>query len=376
MLRIGIIAGEASGDMLGADLINAIRKYNPDIEVIGIGGEKLTSAGCLSLYPMERLAVMGISEVFSRYIELLNIRRNIRQYFIDNPPDIFIGVDAPDFNFPLERALRNSGIKTIHYVSPSIWAWREYRLKSIAQSVDLMLALFPFELPYYEKYGIPVQYVGHPLAGKINLETDKLAARTRLHLPEDKPIIAIMPGSRYSELDKHIEPFLQTANWCNKKINDLYFVANFVNEDAKKIFIEKIKNISPGIRISIYTGQSIDVMAAADVILLASGTVALEAMLLKRPMVVAYKVSWLTYQIAKRLIRTPYVSLPNLLAGRQIVPECIQYNCRPEIMGPELMKWLNNKQAVADLIYEFAEMHQKLRPISEESVANAVLDII
>jgi len=317
MLRIGIIAGETSGDLLGADLINAIRKFHSDIEVIGIGGERLIEAGCQSLYPIERLAVMGISEVFTRYYELLNIRHKIKQYFIENPPDVFVGVDAPDFNFPLEKALRSSGIKTIHYVSPSIWAWREYRLKSIAQSVDLMLTLFPFEPPYYEKYGIPVKFIGHPLAKKINIKMDKSAARTRLHLPLDKNIIAIMPGSRYSELNRMIVPFLRTADWCIKRTNNLHFVANLVNEDAKRIFMEKMEEFTPEIQISIYTGQSLDVMEAADVILLASGTVSLEAMLLNRPMVVAYKVSWLTYQIAKRLIRIPYVSLPNILAGRQ-----------------------------------------------------------
>ena len=376
MLRIGIIAGEASGDLLGADLICAIRKHNPDIEVIGIGGERLIEAGCQSLYPMERLSVMGISEIFSRYFELLNIRRRIKQYFMDNPPDIFIGVDAPDFNFPIEKVLHNSGIKTIHYVSPSIWAWREYRLKSIAQSIDLMLTLFPFEHPYYEKYGIPVRFVGHPLAKKINIKTDKSAARTRLHLPMDKNIIAIMPGSRSSELNKLIEPFLHTANWCSERTSHLHFVTNLVNENAKNIFMEKIRKIAPEIQISIFTGQSLDVLEAADVILLASGTIALEAMLLKRPMVVAYKVSWLTYQIAKRLIRIPYVSLPNILAGRRIVPEYIQYDCRPEIMGPAILKWLNDKQAVADLVCDFTEIHQKIQPPPDQLIAKAVLDII
>ena len=376
MLRIGIIAGEASGDLLGADLICAIRKHNPDIEVIGIGGENMIAAGCQSLYPMERLSVMGISEIFSRYFELLNIRRRIKQYFMDNPPDIFIGVDAPDFNFPIEKVLHKSGIKTIHYVSPSIWAWREYRLKSIAQSIDLMLTLFPFEHPYYEKYGIPVRFVGHPLAKKINIKTDKSAARTRLHLPMDKNIIAIMPGSRSSELNKLIEPFLHTANWCSERNSHLHFVTNLVNENAKNIFMEKIRKIAPEIQISIFTGQSLDVLEAADVILLASGTIALEAMLLKRPMVVAYKVSWLTYQIAKRLIRIPYVSLPNILAGRRIVPEYIQYDCQPEIMGPAILKWLNDKQAVADLVCDFTEIHQKIQPPPDQLIAKAVLDII
>ena len=376
MPSIGIVAGEASGDLLGADLISALRKHRPDLRVIGIGGDQMRQAGCECLYPIEKLSVMGIAEVFGRYFELIAIRRNVKKYFIEHPPEVFIGVDAPDFNFSLERDLRNAGIRTIHYVSPSIWAWREYRLKSIAKSVDLMLVLFPFEPHYYEKYDIPVKFVGHPLARSINLQPDKSGARKQLGLPEKDTIVAIMPGSRQSELNRLIEPFLKAAVWCQQRFSGLHFVSSLVHQNARNHFENEARRIAPGIRISTYAGQSLAVMEAADVILLASGTVALEAMLLKRPMVVGYKVNWLTYQIAKRLIRVPYVSLPNLLAGKSLVPECLQDNCRPEILGQEIISWLNDPQRVTRLIQEFTEIHRKIRLEADTVLTNTILEFI
>ncbi len=376
MPSIGIVAGEVSGDILGADLISAIRKQCPEMQFIGIGGDRMKSAGCDCLYPVEKLSVMGISEVFRHFRELLSVRNSIRGHFLNKRPDVFIGIDAPDFNFPLERILHNAGIKTIHYVSPSIWAWREYRLKSIAKSVNLMLTLFPFEPAYYEKYNIPVRFVGHPLASKINLEPDQGAARGQLGLSEADKIIALMPGSRKSEFGKLVEPFLKTALWCNQHAGQLHFVVNLVNEDTREYFEECVRKISPEIHLTTYTGSSLQVMEAADVVLLASGTAALEAMLLKRPMVVAYKVSWLTYQIAKRLIRVPYVSLPNLLAGKQLVPEYLQDDCQPEIMGQAILDWLNNTNSVTKLVDEFTHIHNRIRLDSGELAATAVLDMI
>lgn len=373
---IGIVAGEVSGDILGADLISAIRKLSPDARFVGIGGDNMKNAGCECLYPAESLSVMGISEVFRHFPELLHIRKTIKDYFLNNHPDVFIGIDAPDFNFSLEKILRNRGIKTIHYVSPSIWAWREYRLKSIRKSVDLMLTLFPFEPPYYEKYNIPAKFVGHPLASKINLEPDQVTARQQLGLSVSGRIIALMPGSRKSEIRKLVIPFLKTAQWCMERDSKLHFIANFVNEDARKYFEQEMRNISSEIHVTSYTGLSLTVMEAADVVLLASGTAALEAMLLKRPMVVAYKVNWLTYQIVKRLIRVPYVSLPNLLAGKQLIPECLQDNCQPEIMGQEILNWLNNSDSVSKLVEEFTSIHNQIRLDSGEIAAKAVLELI
>jgi len=376
MLRIGIVAGEESGDLLGANLIEAVKEKISDVEIVGIGGDQLTKAGCKTLYPMEKLSVMGIVEVFSRYFELLSIRKGLKKYFLDNPPDVFIGVDAPDFNFSLERILRKAGIKTVHYVSPSIWAWREYRLKKIAHSVDLMLTLFPFEVDYYVTNNIPAIFVGHPLAEKINLKPDKNAARDRLKLPADKRIIAIMPGSRKNELEKLVEPFIHTAARCKVKKDDLCFIAGLTNEDMGYIFSNSLKQIAPNFPIKVIIGKALDVMEAADVILLASGTVALEAMLLKRPMVVAYKLNKITYEIAKRLVRIPYVSLPNILARELIIPECLQSQCTPEILCNELMKWIDNEQSVIQLEQKFLEIHQKIKAPSRELIGNAVLDLI
>jgi len=376
MLRIGIVAGEESGDLLGANLIEAVKEKISDVEIVGIGGDQLTKAGCKTLYPMEKLSVMGIVEVFSHYFELLSIRKGLKKYFLDNPPDVFIGVDAPDFNFSLERNLRKAGIKTVHYVSPSIWAWREYRLKKIAQSVDLMLTLFPFEVDYYVPNNIPAIFVGHPLAEKINLKPDKNAARNRLKLPADKRIIAIMPGSRKNELDKLVEPFIHTAARCKAKKDDLCFIAGLTNEDMGHIFSNSLKQIAPNFPIKVIIGKALDVMEAADVILLASGTVALEAMLLKRPMVVAYKLNKITYEIAKRLVRIPYISLPNILARELIIPECLQSQCTPEILCNELMKWIDNEQSVIQLEQKFLEIHQKIKAPSRELIGNAVLDLI
>jgi lipid-A-disaccharide synthase len=376
MHSIGIVAGEASGDILGADLISAIKKLSPDVRFVGIGGDKMKSAGCECIYPAESLSVMGITEVIRHFPELLYIRKTIKDYFLSNRPDVFIGVDAPDFNFSLEKTLRNTGIKTVHYVSPSIWAWREYRLKSIRKSVDLMLTLFPFEPPYYEKYNIPAKFVGHPLASKIKLEPDQVSARQQLGLSVSDRIIALMPGSRKSEIRKLAVPFLKTAQWCAEHDSKLHFVANFVNEDAREYFEREACNILPEIHVTSYTGLSLPVMEAADVVLLASGTAALEAMLLKRPMVVAYKVNWLTYQIVKRLIRVPYVSLPNLLAGKQLVPECLQDNCQPEIMGQEILNWLNNSTSVSKLTEEFTSIHNQIHMDSGEIAAKAILELI
>lgn len=376
MFRIGIVAGEASGDLLGSELISAVRQEITDIEFTGIGGEMMKTAGCDCIYSIDKLSVMGISEIFGKYFDLLNIRNNIKNFFIKNPPDLFIGIDSPDFNFPLEKMLRNAGIKTVHYVSPSIWAWREYRLKSIAKSTDLMLTLFPFEPDIYQKYDIPAVFVGHPLAKKIDLKTDKSIKRKELGLPENKKIIAILPGSRASELKKLVIPFLQTADLCSKRFENLCFISNLVSEDDKKYVDSLARQLVPDIDIKFYIGKSWDVMGAADAVLLASGTAALEAMLLKRPMVVAYKVSWLTYQVAKRLLRLPYVSLPNVLAGRMIVPECLQYNCTPENMSKELGVLLEDENKQEELNAEFTQLHKNILPTSDNNIARIILDKI
>jgi lipid-A-disaccharide synthase len=372
MLRIGIVAGEASGDLLGAQLIEDLKKNHTDIEIVGIGGNQLIKSGCQSLFNMERLSVVGISEVLGRYFELLGIRNKLIKYFIDNPPDVFIGIDAPDFNLTLEEKLRRRGIKTAHYVSPSVWAWRESRLKKIARAVDLMLVLFPFELPYYERNNIVARFVGHPLATQMNRSYDENDARVVLGLPGDKTIIALMPGSRQSELKQLVSIFLQTALLCQQRHENIHFVTNLVDQHAKEFFINSINKLCPELPVSIFTGDSMRVMQASDVLLLASGTITLEAMLLRKPMVVAYRFSWLTYQIFKRLIHTPFAALPNLLAGKLLVPECIQYDCTPERLGAELSTWLNDKDAVGRLKLDFDAIHQGMLQQKNHSAADAV----
>ena len=376
MFRIGIVAGEASGDLLGAKLIQDLKEKYSDIEVVGIGGKHLIENGCQSLFDMERLSVMGIFEVLARYYELLGIRRKLTKYFVENPPDIFIGIDAPDFNLTLEENLRSQGIRTVHYVSPSVWAWRESRLKKISRAVDLMLVLFPFELPYYEKNNITARFVGHPLATQLNETPDKNGVREVLDLPRDKVIIALMPGSRKSEINQHSSIFLETALWCQERHDNLHFVANMVDEQAREIFSKAINEICPDLPITIFTGDSRRAMEASDLLLLASGTITLEAMFLKKPMVVAYRVSWLTYQIFSRLIHAPYAALPNLLADKLLVPECLQNDCTPEKLGAELSAWLNDESAVEKLKHEFDVIHQGMVQQKRHSAVDAIMLLI
>lgn len=373
MLRIGIVAGEASGDLLGAQLIKDLKEKCSDIEVVGIGGKHLIENGCKSLFNIERLSVVGIVEVLGRYVELLGIRNKLTNYFLENRPDVFIGIDAPDFNLTLEENLRKQGIKTVHYVSPSVWAWRENRLKKISRAVDLMLVLFPFELPYYDKCNIAARFVGHPLALQLNKTFDKNETRQALGLPTDKIIIALMPGSRRSELKQHTAIFLKTALWCQQRYENLYFVTNLIDEHARDIFNQSINEICPELPISIFTGDSRRVMQASDQLLLASGTITLEAMLLKKPMVVAYRVSWFTYQIFSRLNHAAYAALPNLLAGKLLVPECLQHNCTVEKLGAELSIWMSNFEAVEALKMEFDTIQEEMVQQENHSAADAIL---
>lgn len=375
-MRIGIVAGEASGDLLAASLIRAILARHPEAQFEGIAGPEMIAEGCTPLFHSERLSVMGFSEVFGRLRELLAIRRQVRRHFLANPPDVFIGVDAPDFNHALERKLKAAGIPTVHYVSPSVWAWRQYRVKKIARSIDLMLTLFPFEADFYREHQVPVTFVGHPLADMIPLESDPFAARLALGLPMDRPIIALLPGSRVSEVGRLADTFLATARWCVERRPDLHFVVPLVNEHTERVFDEVRQKICPDLSITMIRGRSREVMAAADVVLLASGTAALEAMLLKRPMVVAYKVTGLTAFLAKRLLKVPYVSLPNLLAKQALVGEYLQEDAVAEKLGPALMALLENPQLSSHMQRVFDDIHQSLRQDAANRAADAVLKLV
>ena len=375
-MRIGIVAGEASGDLLGAGLISAIKQRYPEAEFEGIAGPQMIAAGATSLFPMDRLSVMGIVEVLGRYRELLGIRRHLANHFRQNPPDVFIGIDAPDFTLGLEKQLRKVGIKTVHYVSPSVWAWRQRRVKKIAQSTDLMLTLFPFEAKFYQQHHVPVTFVGHPLADTIPLNVDKLAARESLGLSADNKILAVLPGSRSNELHYLASTFIETVRWLREKDPSLDVVVPLANEKRRAQFEQTMAQMSDVPKMILVDGQSREVMAAADVVLLASGTAALEAMLLKRPMVVAYKLAPLTYWLAKRLVKVENFSLPNLLANETLVPELIQDEATAEKLGQAVLNYLENTALNDTVNLRFNEIHETLRQDASKQAANAVLSLM
>lgn len=375
-MRIGIVVGELSGDLLGAGLIQALRTYHPDALIEGIGGPQMLASGFHSHYPLETLSVMGLIEVLKHYPRLKKCRDNLRDYFLQSPPDVFVGIDAPDFNLGLEHALKTAGIPTVHYVSPSVWAWRQYRLPKIARACDLMLTLFPFEADYYHKHNIPVQFVGHPLADDIPLHTDKHVARMRLGLPVEDVWVALLPGSRYHEVQQLGIPFLHTARWLLAQRPNLRFIVPLANAHLEPLFTQQIADIAKDLPLTILTGQSQQAMAAADVVLMASGTATLEAMLLKRPMVVAYRATKLTYWLAKILVHIPYFSLPNLLAQEKLVPEFLQNQVIPEQLGKAVLHWLDNPVQVEALQNRFTQLHHQLRLSASQQAAQAVLSMI
>ncbi|MBE9525843.1 MAG: lipid-A-disaccharide synthase [Proteobacteria bacterium] len=389
-MRIGIIAGEASGDILASGLINAILEQYPEAQFEGIAGPLMIKSGCKALYPAEKLSVMGLVEVLAHYRELSTIRKDIIQHFIQNPPDVFIGVDAPDFNLGVAAKLKVAGITTIHYVSPSVWAWRQYRLAKIARAVDLMLTLFPFEARFYEEHHISVKYVGHTLADEIDPDSGSqdsiLKARQALNLDIDidQPVIAALPGSRMSEVSRLAEPFISTLLQCLQTRPELKFVIPFINNKTQSIFETELdqqlerhsvydKNIRT--RFILFQGHSREVMAASNGVLLASGTAALEALLLKKPMLVAYKLAPITYWIAKRLLNVPYYSLPNLLAGEYLVEEITQNEVCAEVLAPKVIKLLSN-ESWNDKLKIFEYIHLSLRQSADKTAAQAVIDLL
>lgn len=372
-LRIGIVAGEASGDILGVGLIEAIRKTHPDTIFEGIGGSRMIAQGFNSHVPMERLSVMGLFEVLSRLFELLKIRRNLAARFINNPPDIFIGIDAPDFNLQLEKKLKSAGIKTVQYVSPQVWAWRQNRVKHIAESVNQILALLPFEQTFYRDHNVPVTFVGHPLADTIDLETPKLPAREALQLTADDTVLALLPGSRSSEVKKLASTFLDTALHCQREMPECKVLIAALSEKTKDLIAEQLTEFPQLKNVSISVGRSREVMAAADVLLVASGTVTLEAALLKRPMVVAYKVSKMTYRIAKKMIKVDHIALANLLSKKPMVPEFIQDEATPERLSAALLNYLRNDEAAKQQTDTFMDIHLQLRQNASAKAAEAVL---
>ena len=374
-LHIGIVVGEASGDILGAALMVELRRHFPNAEFSGIGGPRMLAQGFHSYFPQDRLAVMGLIEPLKRLPELLRIRKFLRDHFIQNPPAVFIGIDSPDFTIPLEGALKETGIKTVHYVSPSVWAWRQKRIFKIARSVDLMLTLFPFEAKFYEEHQVPVEFVGHHLADAIPEQIDKISARKNLGLPEEGRIVALLPGSRSSEVERMAELFLRAAVFCIEQDPSLQFVIPAANSDRyRQLHIEMTDYVD--FPFHLLNGHSQEAMAAADVVLVASGTVTLEAMLLKKPMVVAYKMAPLTYRILSWLVKTPFVAIPNLLAQKMLVPEILQDKATPESLSAAVMYYFENPEQAQNLGHVFADMHNLLKQNASARAADAIAKLI
>jgi lipid-A-disaccharide synthase len=369
-LRIALVAGEASGDILGSGLMRAIKLRHPDAEFIGVGGPLMEAEGMTSYFPMERLSVMGLVEVLGRLKELLARRKLLIQTLIDEKPDVFIGIDAPDFTLNIELKLRQAGIKTVHYVSPSVWAWRQNRVLKIREGCDLMLTLLPFEARFYEEKGVPVRFVGHPLADTIALHADQLAARAELGLGEG-PVVALMPGSRGGEVGRLGALFFDTAERLLAARPDLRFVLPCASPQRR----EQIEQLLQGrdLPLTLLDGKSHLALAACDAVLIASGTATLEALLYKRPMVVAYRLAPLTYWILKRMVKSPYVSLPNLLAQRLLVPELLQDAATAEALAQALLPLLDNGDAQTA---GFDAIHRTLRRDASNQAAEAVLNLI
>ena len=369
-LRIALVAGEASGDILGAGLMRALKAQHPAVEFIGVGGPLMQAEGLTSYFPMERLSVMGLVEVLGRLRELLARRKLLIKTLIEEKPDVFIGIDAPDFTLNIELKLRQAGIKTVHYVSPSVWAWRQKRVLKIREGCDLMLTLLPFEARFYEEKGVPVRFVGHTLADAIPLQADRAAARAELGLP-DGPLVALMPGSRGGEVGRLGALFFDAAERLQAQKPGIRFVLPCASPQRRA----QIETLLEGrsLPLTLLDGQSHLALAACDAVLIASGTATLEALLYKRPMVVAYRLAPLTFWILKRMVKSPYISLPNLLAQRLLVPELLQDDATPEALAKTLLPLIDGGE---EQTRGFDDIHRTLRRDASNQAADAVLTLI
>jgi lipid-A-disaccharide synthase len=373
-LRVGILAGESSGDILGAGLMQALAIRFPGARFEGIGGPLMEALGLQSMVPMERLSVMGLTEPLKRLPELLRIRREVMRHFRDHPPDVFIGIDSPDFNLGIERKLRRAGIRTVHYVSPSVWAWRQGRIRKIAAACDLVLTLFPFEADFYRRHQVPVTFVGHPLADEIPLQPDTRAARSGLGLDPARPLLALLPGSRRDEVGRLAPVFLATAARLQQENPSLQVVLPCASP-ARRQQLEQMPGLA-ALDIRLVDGRSRLVMEAADAVLLASGTAALEAMLFKLPMLVCYRMGTLSYAIISRLVKVPWFSLPNLLANRQLVEELVQDEVVPEVLAPKMRRLLLRDSAHEALMHTYLELHEQLRQDASSRAAAAIAALV
>ncbi len=378
-MRIAIVAGEVSGDILGSRLITSLKKHYPNATFEGIAGKEMQQAGCESLYAMDRLSIMGYVEVLPRLFELLKMRKSLIQRWVKNPPDIMIGIDAPDFNLKLEQKLYQAGITTVHYVSPSVWAWKEGRVKKMKGAMDLMLTLFPFEVDFYKKHNIPAEFVGHPLADEIPLGVDKVEARKSLSLELEPTILAVLPGSRMGEIKRIAPDFLLALKILYQNHPEWIFVTPMVNAKVEEAFNEMHQTLAPEVPIIIIEGQSRTVMSASDQILMASGTAVLEGMLVGRPMVAAYRVAPVTAGIIRlfKLIKSKYFTLPNNLADEYLVPELIQEDITKENIAKEVEGQFNQSEEQRNhMLNRFNEIHIQLKQNASERAAKVIFDLI
>lgn len=376
-LTIGVVAGEASGDLLGSHLIKAMRAHLPRAKFVGIGGPRMQAAGLDALYPMEKLAVRGYVEVLRHYLEIAGIRRRIAARFLADPPALFVGVDAPDFNLGLEAKLKAAGIPTAHFVSPSIWAWRGGRMPKIRRAVSRMLVIFPFEREIYERAGVPVTYVGHPLAETIAPRRDQAEAREQLRIPVAAKVIALLPGSRVSELEQMAALFVDTAAQIAAVVPDVQFLVPLVNRPTREKFEAALySREGPELNVTLLFGHAQDAMAAADVVLAASGTATLEAALVGRPVVIAYRMPMLSWWLMKDRRYQPYVGLPNILAGEFVVPEFLQDEATADNLSQAVLNLMFDATVRARLAERFAAIAETLRQNSAERLAEGLLPLV
>jgi lipid-A-disaccharide synthase len=376
-LRIGLVAGEASGDTLGAGLIGAIRAVVPDAVFFGIAGPKMQAQGCEVWEPSESLALMGLFEILRHLPRLFRLRARVLQRFIAARPDVFVGIDAPEFNLGLARRLRAAGLTTVQYVSPQVWAWRQGRVRSMRSAVDLVLCLLPFEKRFYDEQGLRAEFVGHPIADAIPLEVDRAAARSALQLPAQGSLVALLPGSRRGEVTRLADDFALTVRWLHVARPGLSFVAPMANPEARSIFAAALARHAPGTSVQLLDGHAQAALIASDVALVASGTASLETALCKRPMVVVYRLGALTAFVLRnlKLVKSRFFAQPNLLADRRIVGEYFQEQIIPEAIGAELLAWLDDDTRRAALQAQFLAIHRQLRQGASESAAAAILQL-
>jgi len=376
-IRIAIVAGEVSGDLLAAGLIRELKQRLPQVEFEGVAGPRMQRAGCADLYPMDALTLMGFDDALEKVPRILGIRRALIRRYAQNPPDLFIGVDAPDFNLRLEQRLHALGIPTVHYVSPTVWAWRRGRVRLIRRAVNLVMTLFPFEEKFYREHDVPVAFVGHPLADVIPEEYDQNAPRRELGLPLDRKVVALLPGSRSSELRRHADLFVETARELYRRHPELHFIAPFASEKTKAAFERAIERGGAGdLPITVQMYKSREAMAAADVVLCASGTATLEAALLGKPMVVTYRSSWFTYCLIWPMLNIRLVSLPNNLAGRELVPEYIQSDATPENLGGAVERLLTSPAEAEAMRRGLKAIHKALRQNANARAADAIMQLL